>query len=124
MMTDEITNTQDFIDSRDVIARVEELEAELEDGTIADDGKEELHALKTLSDECKNYTPNWADGATLIRDSYFKEYAQDFADDIGATSRDVPWPQGHINWDDAVEELLLDYACVDFDGVKYWVRSG
>ena len=57
-VTTEITNTDDIIDIRDVIARVEFLEAGGDD----------------------------------------------------------------IDWDEAVRLLQIDYAYIDFDGVKYWAR--
>lgn len=122
------TNTDDVIDSRDVIARIEELEeeqerlAEAEAGPLPEEDTAELAALKALAEEAEGYAPDWNHGATLIRDSYFKEYAQQLADDIGAIPRDASWPCTCIDWDQAAHALQQDYTAVEFDGVTYWVR--
>ena len=59
---------------------------------------------------------------TLIRDSYFKTYAMDLAEDIGAINFDATWPNNCIDWDKAARELRMDYTAVTFDGVDYWTR--
>jgi pyruvate/2-oxoglutarate dehydrogenase complex dihydrolipoamide acyltransferase (E2) component len=82
----------------------------------------EHRALKALADEASGYAADWEYGETLIRDSYFKEYAQELADDIGAINRDATWPNDCIDWDRAARELQMDYTSVDFAGVTYWVR--
>lgn len=85
--------------------------------------RDELAGLKALVAEGSDYSEDWSYGATLIRDSYFKEYAMDLADDIGAmTPGDASWPLTCIDWDQAARELQMDYTSVEFDGVTYWVR--
>jgi hypothetical protein len=147
-MSREIDNGADIIDSRDVIARIEELQDErqfladeVEEAEAGDDeaatqaaraalaewdgGDEaqELRALMALQDEAEGYS-DWTHGATLIRDSYFPEYARDLAEELhGNKIRDAEWPFSHIDWDAAADKLLADYASVSFDGVDYWVRS-
>jgi hypothetical protein len=135
------SNTDDIIDSRDVIARIEELEGEREaladevseadeddlDAAVAAleewdrENAEELKILKDLQDEC-NYG-DWQHGETLIRDSYFEDYAQQLAEDIGAINHSAGWPNNCIDWDRATSELQMDYSLVSFDGVDYWIRS-
>lgn len=113
----EISNNEDVIDSRDVIARIEWL-ADTED----DDEKAELAALQALADKAEGYCSDWSYGATLIRDSYFTQYAEELADDIGAIDCNVGWPLTCIDWDQAAKELKQDYTAVDFDGETYWIR--
>jgi hypothetical protein len=133
----EITNSQDIIDSRDVIARIAELEDRVFNpivgageppdeeplgGWLDEYEKSELGALLELQEEAEGYS-DWKDGATLIRDSYFEEYAEEFAEDIGAIDPDTStWPSNHIDWEAAANELKGDYTGVTFDGVEYWVR--
>jgi len=119
-MKNEITNSQDFIDSRDIIERIRQLEA-LEDDAD-DDDKEELRILTELEKQTSEST-DWRHGETLIRDSYFTEYAEELASDTGAISRDAQWPLTHIDWDAAADDLKQDYMSVDFDGVDYWIRA-
>ena len=118
----EINNTQDIIDSRDIIARIEELEASEELEELEEDEKEELEILQALDDEGRGW-PDWEHGTTLINDTYFTEYAQDLAEDLGLVNDYTMWPATCINWEYAAEQLQNDYALIDFDGTEYWVRA-
>lgn len=118
-------NTEDIIDSRDVIERIAALTdelAEYEDKSRdeAIDAREELDALLALAAQAEGYAEDWTYGVALIRDSYFLEYAQELAEDIGAVSGKENWPLTCIDWERAAREL--DYTAVDFDGITYWVR--
>jgi hypothetical protein len=166
--TSEITNSEDIIDSRDVIARIEYLRDELdacleaviggesdedrekalsdlaewlgcEAGDLPDsfaaingdfplknyqgsDEAQELAALEALASEVEGYG-DWHHGEALIRDSYFTEYAQQLADDIGAIDRNAKWPTNHIDWEAAADELKQDYMEVSFNGTTYFMRA-
>lgn len=122
MTAREISNYDDVIDSRDVIARIEELEADIAAGGESDDEINELAALKALAAEAEGYAADWQHGETLIRDSYFNSYAMELAEDIGAINANAAWPNNCIDWDQAARELRMDYTAVEFDGVTYWVR--
>lgn len=136
-MTTVIDNSADLLDSRDVIARIEELEASRDafpeaadttaegGGTWAEECPEdaaELAVLTALAEEAEGYAADWRHGETLIRDSYFEDYARELAEDIGAVKSDMSWPYTSIDWEQAANELKQDYTSVDFDGVTYWVR--
>ncbi len=173
MRARDVNNSQDIIDSRDVIARIEELEGEF-DNLISDiveareaeegeDYAEDLHdafvalaawlevdvqkienealnfeclsafmetgeayelkVLKALADEGEG-SPDWHYGETLIRDSYFTEYARELASDLyGKEIDDAKWPFDHIGWDSAADALKQDYMSIDFDGETYWIRA-
>jgi antirestriction protein len=110
-------NTDDVIDSRDVIAAVDALN-ELVDphfDAVRD-------ALVKLATEGEMYAEDWLYGETLIRDSYFVEYARELAYDIGVVTTDMHWPLDHIDWEAAANALRGDYTGIDFDGVTYWTR--
>ncbi len=171
-----IDNTDDIIDSRDVIARLKELRnakdvldsaqeeldaaltdlenaeielqqkdlsaveyeeqrlvfvTEMEEADAAvdsarvdfDDAEEtELTILEALESEAEG-CGDWKYGETLIRDSHFKDYAQQLAEDTGMLKDTNSWPYTCIDWDMAAEELQHDYSSVDFDGETYWIRS-
>lgn len=114
----------DILDVRDLIKRFEELE-ELEE--IDDEEIEERNALRALLDELKGaggdeqWRGDWFP-ITLIADSYFEQYAQELADDIGAVDSKASWPNDCIDWAKAARELQVDYTTVDYDGVTYWFR--
>jgi len=115
--------TADIIDVRDIIARYEDLD-QMDDG-LPD--AEERYQLSVLLTEIKGaggdeqWRGDWYP-VTLIRDSYFKTYAQDLAEDIGAIDRDAKWPHNCIDWEHAARELQYDYTSVDVAGVTYYTR--
>lgn len=113
------TNMDDVIGSRDVIERIEELEAMGDE--IEKEEAEELRTLRELADEAASYSEDWDDGTTLIRDSYFVTYARDMVKDIRDISHDLP-SYIVIDWDETAAAIQYDYASVDFDGVTYWIR--
>ena len=128
-------NSMDVIDSRDIIARIDDLESEATDDTNVEIGEanealkewkeenlKELESLKSLAEEGEG-SPDWNYGETLIRDTYFEDYAQELAEDIGAINNDMTWPNTCIDWERAARELQMDYMCIDFDGVDYWIRG-
>jgi len=115
--------TADIIDVRDIIARYEELD-EMPDG-LPD--AEERTNLASILDEIRDmggdeeWRGDWYP-VTLIRDSYFQEYAQELAEDIGAIDHDAKWPMNCIDWEHAARELRYDYSGVDINGITYWTR--
>jgi hypothetical protein len=143
MPSKEISNSEDIIDSRDIIERIEELREKMSGACIVPEGSdwatagdcsahahmdgwdeldEELKQLLALQEEAEGYSGDWKYGATLIRDSYFEEYAKQLADDIGAIDSNASWPLYCIDWERAAADLQQDYTSVDYDGVTYWVR--
>ena len=124
--TNEISNNQDYIDSRDLEERIKYLEAELEEGEERytgekEDNKEELQKLQAFKESVDN-NEEWEFGITFINEDYFEEYAREFAEDIGAISKDTQWPATCIDWEQATNELQMGYTEVDFDGVPYYYR--
>lgn len=138
-------NFDDVIDSRDVIAKINDLEEKIEGlqenlGSLEciDDSADRASATQEMKDEMESLqeelkpllelqeqahcSPDWNYGAMLIRDSYFEEYARELAKDRGAIRDDLNWPYTCIDWQDAACELQQDYVSVDYDGVTYWVR--
>ena len=121
-MTD-ISNMDDIIDSRDVIQRIEELRnGQQQDEGLSLSEHEELQDLTALAEEASDYAPDWEHGEALIRDSYFQEYAEQFAEDCGLIIEGASWPNNCIDWERAARELQYDYTAVEFDGVTYWIR--
>jgi len=106
------SNHDDVIDSRDIIEAIES----------GDLDEEDQKAFEALAAEAEG-SPDWPHGETLIRDSYFEDYARELAEDTGMIKGDEEWPLRHIDWEAAADELKQDYFSVDFDGVEYWIRS-
>lgn len=110
----------DIIDSRDIEARIEELEG---DDDLGDDERDELAALVALRNQVERVTREWRYGVALVNDAYFEDYAMTLAYETGAIGRKASWPYTCIDWSAAADELRQDYACVTFCGVEYWVLS-
>lgn len=156
LMYHDVDNSQDILDSRDIIERIQELENERDEygvecvecdgfgnisgeecetclgtGNIPDAEKweqdnpedaTELNILQELEDEASGYSPDWRYGATLIRDDYFEDFAREEAEGLGMINKENRWPNNHIDWEAAADELKNDYTRIDFDGVDYWIR--
>ena len=83
---------------------------------------EEHKSIADLEEEINS--SEWRHGLQLIADSYFTQYAEELAEDLGITSSKFQdWPYNCIDWEKAASELQYDYSCVDFDGETYWYRS-
>ena len=152
--SEEITNSADMIDGREVSDRIDYLESEREPLESAvtdcidalesaleedkDSGGVLMEALGTAKKELAEWEASEEGGelqalkslyddisrdSTLIRESYFEDYAQQLADDLGYTSSKMQWPYTCIDWEKAAHELQSDYSCVDFDGVTYYTRG-
>lgn len=160
------TKHDDVIDSRDIIARIEELQSERDslqedlDGASEclagfetdhpeaspddlrresftmdvqeaskalaewdEENAEELKELTDLASEGEDYSSDWKYGETLIRDSYFRDYAQELAEELDLVKPDVSWPYTCIDWERAERELQYDYSLISFGDVDYWIRS-
>jgi len=147
----EVNNSKDVLDSRDVIARRDELKEEREaiyccaefstgsgvhDEECGDAAKDaakrelkqweedygdELRALEAFIDEGSS---SWEDGEMLVRESYFRDYAEELASDCSDYDpRTVRWPFTCIDWEQAARELQYDYTGADFDGVTYYYQA-
>lgn len=121
-MTDEITNTEDQLDSRNVQERMDYLEKE------NDPSADMIHELETLTELKRQYVDyfgesSWEFGAQFVRDSYFQDYAQELAEDCGMIPEGLQWPVNCIDWEQAARDLEMDYTEIDFDGVAYQTRE-
>ena len=88
---------------------------------------EELETLTCLLDDLKGYggDEQWRGDwypLTLIRDSYFKDYTQELAEEIDAIPNNAQWPCTCIDWEQAAQELRMDYSSTEYDGVTYWYQ--
>lgn len=121
-----ISSTDDIIDSRDVIARIQELKDEkfdFEEENLGEEWEdnEELDALESLESDAQYYG-DWAHGATLINSNYFTEYCEALCVDIGAVSSDLP-DYIVIDWEQTAENIKADYSEIDFDGESFFIRD-
>ena len=120
--------SNDIIDSRDMEALITELEdieeaAKDEDTPgepLTEDQAEMLEALREVREACGR---EWVHGVTYIRDSYWTDYAQELAEDIGAIPKALAWPACHIDWEAAADALRQDYSTTEIGGVDFHYRA-
>lgn len=134
-MTTNISNSDDLIDVRDVIARVELLREERDTSAFAAEVwaeeeypelSEELDTLENLLSDLagKGGDEQWEGiwyPVTLIRETYFVEAMQELVQDIGDLPQGIP-SYLVIDWEATAENLRADYSSVEYDGVDYWYR--
>jgi hypothetical protein len=58
---------------------------------------------------------------TLIRDSYFTDYAQELIEDCGDIPRNLP-DYIQIDWQATARNIRVDYLSCEIDGITYWYR--
>jgi len=120
-----ISNNDDIIDSRDVIERIDYLDSLYDDPDYlrSEDEYREVKALRDLAEQGENDAEDWLYGATLIRESYFTEYAREYVTEIyGESVGNVPdWVV--VDWEATADNLATDYTELTFDGVTYLVRG-
>lgn len=113
-----ISNTENIIDSRDIIDRINYLE-----GTEDEEEQAELQALQALEEEAQA-SPDWQYGETLIQESYWEDYVRELIEDTGDIPKDLPpYIEAHIDWEGIAEDVAMDYMMVNFDGEGYYIRA-
>jgi hypothetical protein len=131
-ITDPINNYADYLDSRDIEERIKELKVENKESKKAGELEmvrvyilAELEGLLKLKEQYVNDfgASNWECGAQFIRESYFKDYAQEFAEDCGLVKDNLQWPNNYIDWEQAARELAMDYSSFDFNGIDYLAQE-
>lgn len=125
-----------YLDSRGLEERIDELIAEFVDATETDpadtmsledwqlgltqDDAEELAALLELREEAEGM--GWEHGIQFIPEDDFPEYTEELAKDCGYIPADLPeWLV--IDWDETAQNIAVDYTTADFQGVSYYYRE-
>lgn len=115
-------DTEDVLDTQDLQERIKELE----NCGYTEDEREELAMLlrcKTEVEDCTGESfRSFRSGISMIRDSYFEEYARELAADSLLNFNDSVWPYTCIDWSKAVSKLQREYSMVTYDGVDYWIQ--
>lgn len=122
----------EYLDLRDVIQLrkelVEQLAYDAEYGVTGFDHEDAIEALGLINElegdyfdgDMEAYAQN---ESQMIHENKFIDYAERFADDIGAIDSSARWPLNHIDWEAAAEELKQDYQEVEFGDHTYLIRN-
>lgn len=126
----------DIIDVRDIIARFEELESEMESfDSESDDPKqdwieaypEDASEFASLESLLADLNGNGGDEQwrgdwypmTLIRESYFEAAMDEMLEDCGDLPKDLP---SYLSITVDYDALKMDYTSCEIEGVDYWYR--
>jgi hypothetical protein len=127
MQATQLDLTADTIDVRDIIARVEELEAEQPESEQQKwDNCDEYATLLEIMDDLKGnggdeeWRGDWYP-VTLISERTFEDHARELLEDCGTIPKDLPWYVA-IDWETTAQNIQADYTPVEIDGVTYWYR--
>lgn len=129
----------DYLDSRDIQNRYEELKDELEllEEVVSDaeqslnswkeDNWNEYTNLKSVVEQAEGCS-DWNYGEQLIKDSAFVDYTENLIDDCCELPKEFssgnwPWRHMTIDYSAAAEELKSDYTTIECDGETYYIRS-
>lgn len=113
------------IDSRELIDELNELEdaleCHLEDGFPEDefDDLDRLEMLREVNSDGESATDEWTDGATLILEDDFEDYAREFFEDC----YNIPdFIINYIDWESVASDMQMDYTTIEYNGDTYYVR--
>lgn len=125
---------QDYFDSRDMIERIEELEA-LEEVFLDPESSEEdkaewtreldseLFSLRTFAEYAELNCGEWHHGETFIHEDYFTAYTKDLLVDCGYNPSELPdFIADNIDWEGVADDLRVDYTEYELDGNTYYAR--
>ncbi len=128
----------EYLDTRDLQERLEELEGErtdLQEAVNDAEGEEEkqtaqeeldswegdnldeLEALRGLRDE----VGEWDDGNLLVPEEDWIDYVEEMLKDYGYLPPEIPW-YIEIDWEKTAENIAQDYGTVEYMGTTYYYR--
>jgi hypothetical protein len=114
---DELLNSSNVIDSRDVIILKEKLILLDEE-----ENKEELDNIENFLSEIMDYNSEVEYGTSIISDYYFEDYVKDYIEEIYPELENLPpFIKYNIDWGRVTNDLKVDYAYVETNNKKYWV---
>lgn len=137
----------DFIDTRDLIERRDELKQDILNSFLEDfehyaDRTDDFDDILFEEEEIQNWKEGWLDeiaeigeiekiedelgsefeyGVTLVQEDYFEEYTKELLTDCGYLSKDFPsWIE--IDWEATAKNVKQDYTGVEYQGRTYYGR--
>lgn len=120
---DSIGTSPGMFDSREVIERLDELDAMFSADGMHPEEIEERNALRALVSELEADCSDWKYGVLFVREDMFEDCARELAEEIGAIPSGYSWPASHIDWEAAADALRQDYSSVEIDGDTWYYRS-
>ncbi len=114
-----IDNSENIINTRDIDIRIDYL-AFLDDPDLSPEDKDlwedEITELANLRELWSDLSENR--DVQLIRESYFGDYAREFADEIYGL--DGNGASAYFDYEKFADEYQSDFSSIEFDGVTYY----
>lgn len=80
----------------------------------------QIEEIDTVENECSEFSY----GETLIDEDDFEEYCQEFIEDCGYISKDMPMIiSNNIDWTGIADDMKQDYSEIEYQGNTYLYRS-
>lgn len=80
-----------------------------------------IEAINELEDEVGS---EWEYGVTLIEENEFEDYCEEFCEDVGYISRDMPYLiRNNIDFKGIAEDMKQDYSELEYQGRNYLFRE-
>ena len=132
----------DYIDTRDLAERREELRAELDESykemifsleieqgadieeavnKWTEENKDELEEIKEIDHLAYNVS-EFYNGETLIPECEFEDYVKELVEDYGYIDKDMPW-WIKIDWESTAANVAQDYSTIEYGGNTYYYRN-
>jgi hypothetical protein len=111
--------SENVMDSRDLQEELESIKNIKEE--LSTGNKEKKEAILELKKETE-YS-GWEHGITFISEYYWKDYCQEFAEEVGYVSADNNPLMYCINWQEWADLMQQDYSEVEFEGRIYYYRE-
>jgi len=119
-----VGSTDDYIDSLDVIADIEELQAELKtefNSHRREDIQAELDTLEAFADQGRDFD-DWEYGLQFIHEDFFQDFCEEYVRDSGDIDSVPAFIVEAIDWEIVADNMREDYTEVEFDGQTYLTR--
>lgn len=97
----------------------EESEEEHCQSEVLEELKKELSLLTTFRDDVNS--AEWKYGLTLINENYFQKYTEEMVEEL--YGKDAVPNFLVIDWEATVDNVKIDYSCVEFDGETFYYRD-
>ena len=112
-----ITNSDDVIDSRDILDYIEKYK---NDKDFEDKVKALQSIVKQYGDVYSDCISDFEFGVTFIKDSYFEDYMWDFFLEVNQIDEAL---ECYIDIEAFARDQQYNYDTVDFDGIEYWYQQ-
>ena len=115
-MTNKPTNTDDVIDSRDILDYIKDKDndTDFELQNFVRNFRAEHYDYDIALEDLEN-------GITFIRDSYFEEYMLDYFLECNQVDEALLF---YIDIKSFARDQQYDYTSIYFEGVEYWYHMG